>query len=151
MEELPNILAQRYASNEMVSLWSPQNRILEERRLWVAILEAQKNAGLHISPEAIKAYKAVTENIDMDSIRAREAQTHHDVKARIDEFCALAGHEEIHQGLTSRDLTESIEQKLLLKSLKLILDKSISLLHVFSRRIDEFKTTPLVARTHNVY
>ena len=40
----------------------------------------------------------------------RERVTRHDVKARIEEFCELAGHEHIHKGMTSRDLTENVEQ-----------------------------------------
>ena len=43
-------------------------------------------------------------------IAARERVTRHDVKARIEEFSALAGHEHIHKGMTSRDLTENVEQ-----------------------------------------
>ena len=42
--------------------------------------------------------------------RQRERVTRHDVKARIEEFCALAGHEHVHKGMTSRDLTENVEQ-----------------------------------------
>ena len=58
----------------------------------------------------IEAYEAVLDKVDLASIEARERVTRHDVKARIEEFSALAGHEHIHKGMTSRDLTENVEQ-----------------------------------------
>ena len=50
------------------------------------------------------------DDVDLDSIAARERVTRHDVKARIEEFAALAGQEQIHKGMTSRDVTENVEQ-----------------------------------------
>ena len=58
----------------------------------------------------VEAYEAVVDKVDLAGIAARERVTRHDVKARIEEFCALAGHEHIHKGMTSRDLTENVEQ-----------------------------------------
>src|SRR3712207_8358659 len=52
------------------------------------------------------------------SIDARERVTKHDVKARIEEFGALAGHEHAHKGMTSRDLTENVEQLQVRRSLE---------------------------------
>ena len=150
METIPNTLAQRYASKSMRALWSPEHRILEERLLWIAVLEAQKEAGISINDEAIKAYRNTAATIDLEAIRKRERSTHHDVKARIDEFCALAGYEEIHKGLTSRDLTETIEQQLCLQSLALVQKKGVALLNVFTQQANRYKDAPLVARTHNI-
>ena len=58
----------------------------------------------------VEAYEAVLDHVDLATIAARERVTRHDVKARIEEFSALAGHEHIHKGMTSRDLTENVEQ-----------------------------------------
>ena len=110
MKSIVNILADRYASKQLQAIWSPQGRILLERELWIAVLKAQKELGLPISDETIEAYEKAKDLIDLDSIKAREKITHHDVKARIEEFCFLAGHEQIHMGMTSRDLTENVEQ-----------------------------------------
>jgi adenylosuccinate lyase len=76
--------------------------------------------------------------------------TRHDVKARIEEFCALAGHQLIHQGMTSRDLTENVEQLQVRDSLRLIRDRSIAVLARLARLAVEHTGTVLVARTHNV-
>ncbi|HET9957687.1 MAG TPA: adenylosuccinate lyase, partial [Polyangiaceae bacterium] len=88
---VPNVLAERYASAPMRRLWSPENKIRLERQLWVAVLRAQRDLGIEVPPGTIEAYEAVIDRIDLSSIREREKKTRHDVKARIEEFCALAG------------------------------------------------------------
>ena len=103
-EFVPNVLAARYASAPLVQLWSPEQKIVLERRLWLAVLRAQKELGVDVPSGAIEAYEAVVDKVDLASIDARERVTRHDVKARIEEFSALAGHEQIHKGMTSRDL-----------------------------------------------
>ena len=70
--------------------------------------------------EIIKKYESVKDSVDLDSIQNRERVTRHDVKARIEEFCELAGYEHIHKGMTSRDLTENVEQLQVFNSLKLL-------------------------------
>src|SRR5687768_2978645 len=108
--QIPNVLAARYASAPMQDLWSVEHKIRLERQLWIAVLEAQRDLGVAIPDGAIAAYRKVIDQIDVRSIEAREERTRHDVKARIEEFCELAGFEQIHRGMTSRDLTENVEQ-----------------------------------------
>ena len=55
------------------------------------------------------------------------------MKARIEEFNALAGHEHIHKGMTSRDLTENVEQPQVLAALKLIRDRAVATLARLAR------------------
>jgi adenylosuccinate lyase len=150
METIANVLALRYASEAMRAIWSPRGRVLLEREFWIAVLKAQKDLGLPIPDEAIADYERVKEQIDLESIRHREQTSRHDVKARIDEFCALAGHEHIHKGLTSRDLTESVEQLQIYRGLELARLKAVAALITLSRRAGENKNVLLTARTHNV-
>ena len=89
---IPDVLADRYASRAMVEIWSPRAKVLLEREFWIAVLRAQQALGLDIPMPAIEAYERVKDQIDLESIRARERVSRHDVKARIDEFCALAGY-----------------------------------------------------------
>ncbi|MDT4996635.1 MAG: adenylosuccinate lyase, partial [Pseudonocardiales bacterium] len=107
---IPNVLAERYASTAMAAIWSPQRKVVLERELWLAVLRAQADLGVAVPPEAIDAYQRIVEQgveaVDLASIAERERLTRHDVKARIEEFAALGGHEHIHKGMTSRDLTE---------------------------------------------
>ena len=150
MKSIPNVLAARYASESMRGVWSAEGRIKLEREFWIAVMCAQKELGLDIPEEAIEAYKRVKDTIDLDSINAREKVTRHDVKARIEEFCSLAGYEHIHKGLTSRDLTENIEQLQIIQALKIIRSKSMAALLALANRAEEWKSLYLTARTHNV-
>ena len=116
---IPDVLANRYASAEMVAIWSPQAKVVAERRLWLAVLRAQRELGVEVPEVAVTDYERVVEQVDLDSIAARERVLRHDVKARIEEFNALAGHEHVHKGMTSRDLTENVEQLQIRRSLEL--------------------------------
>jgi len=147
---VPNVLAARYASAEMVRLWSPEQKIVLERELWLAVLEAQRDLGVAVPDDAIAAYRRVIDQVDLDSIDARERVTRHDVKARIDEFCALAGHEQIHKGMTSRDLTENVEQLQLRRSLVVIRGRMLAALARLAERAAESATVVMAGRSHNV-
>jgi len=150
MTNIPNILADRYASEPMRAIWSPEGRIRAERDLWIAVLKAQRDMGLSVPEEVIAAYEAARDHVDLEAIRRREAVTRHDVKARIEAFCDLAGYEHIHKGMTSRDLTENVEQLQVRRSLDLVAIKANALLAALARHIREYRDLVIVARTHNV-
>ncbi|ODU04322.1 MAG: adenylosuccinate lyase [Pseudonocardia sp. SCN 73-27] len=147
---IPNVLASRYASPELVRLWSPEYKIVLERRLWIAVLRAQRDLGVDVPEQAITDYEAVVEQVDLPSIAARERVTRHDVKARIEEFNALAGHEHVHKGLTSRDLTENVEQLQIRLSLELVADRTVAILARLARRAAEHAELVMAGRSHNV-
>ena len=147
---IPNVLADRYASPAMRDIWSPSGRILLEREFWIAVLKAQRDLGLPIAGGAIEAYESVKTKINLAAIDERERITRHDVKARIEEFNDLAGFEEIHKGMTSRDLTENVEQMQVFQAMKLIRDKTIATLHGMAKRSVEWRDLTLTGRTHNV-
>ena len=147
---LPNVLASRDASRDMVQLWSPAHKVVLERRLWLAVLEAQAANGLDVPAGAIDDYRAVVEKVDLGSIEARERVTKHDVKARIEEFSALAGHELIHAGMTSRDLTENVEQLQIRDAMVLIRDRTVATLAALAALATTYAEQPLAARSHNV-
>ena len=147
---LPNVLAGRYASTEMSTLWSPDHKVVLERRLWLAVLRAQAELGVDIPAQAIADYEAVVDKVDLESIEARERVTRHDVKARIEEFSSLAGHEHIHAGMTSRDLTENVEQLQVRAALGLIRDRMVTALARLAERAAEHATLVMAGRSHTV-
>ena len=147
---IPNVLAERYASAPMVELWSPREKVVLERRLWIAVLRAQSAAGVAVPDRVVAAYEAVVDQVDLASIANRERVTRHDVKARIDEFCALAGYEHIHKGLTSRDLTENVEQLQIRAGLVLVRDRMVAALAALARRASEYNDLAIAGRSHNV-
>ena len=151
---VPNVLATRYASDQMRTIWSPESKIVAERRLWIAVLKAQKDLGVDFGGDdaaaVIADYERVIDSVDLASIDARERVTRHDVKARIEEFNALAGHEHVHKGMTSRDLTENIEQFQVLSGLKLVRERIVTVLVALSRLAVQYRDQPLTGRSHNV-
>ncbi|MEI8084291.1 MAG: adenylosuccinate lyase, partial [Actinomycetes bacterium] len=149
-EVVPNVLAGRYASDEMVGIWAPANKVQLERQLWLAVLAAQRELGIDVPDGVIEDYRAVIVDVDLDSISARERTTRHDVKARIEEFNALAGHEHIHKGMTSRDATENVEQLQIKQSLELVRDKTVAVLVRLAQRAVLYDNLPLTGRSHNV-
>ena len=149
-EPIPNVLAERYASAAMKATWSAHGRILLERDFWIAVMKAQRDLGVAIPAEAIKDYERVRENVDLASIAERERTTLHDVKARIEEFSDLAKRQFIHLGLTSRDLTENVEQLQVARSLELVRFKAVAALHLLAGRAAEFRDRMITGRTHNV-
>lgn len=150
MPVIPNVLAQRYASAEMVHLWSPEHKVVLERDLWIAVLKAQSDLGIPVPPGAIAAYESVRAAVDLGSIAARERVTRHDVKARIEEFADLAGHEHIHKGMTSRDLTENVEQMQVRTALLLVRDRVVAALARLAALAAQYTDQPLTGRSHNV-
>jgi len=150
MSITPNVLATRYATKEMVAIFDPVNKVINERKFWITILKLQQKAGLPITDNDIKAYEKVIEKVDLDSIDKREINTRHDVKARIEEFNALAGVEKIHIGLTSRDLTENIELIQIKAGLELIEYRVLQTLFLLNEKISKYEKTYMVGRSHNV-
>ncbi len=147
---IPDVLADRYASAAMAAIWSPEGKVKAERRLWVAVLEAQKGLGIEVPDGVVEAYRDAIDQVNLESIRERERVTRHDVKARIEEFCALAGHEHIHKGMTSRDLTENIEQLQIRDSLLLVRDKLVAAVCALGAQADTHSELVMVGRSHNV-
>ena len=149
-KNIGNVLADRYASDAIATLWSPEYKIGLERRLWVAVLEAQQELGIAVPAGSVADYKAHLDDVDLASIAARERVTKHDVKARIEEFNALAGHEQVHKGMTSRDLTENVEQLQVRDSLVVIRDKAVAALAMLADLATQYRDLPMAGRSHNV-
>jgi adenylosuccinate lyase len=149
---VPNVLATRYASPELTRLWSPEYKIVLERQLWVEVLRAQAELGTDsaVSADVIADYERVLDRVDLASISERERVTRHDVKARIEEFNALAGHEHVHKGMTSRDLTENVEQLQVFRSLEHVHAHGVAIAARLAERAAQYQSVVMAGRSHNV-
>jgi adenylosuccinate lyase len=147
---IADVLASRYASPEMTLIWSPQHKVVLERQLWLAVLKAQRDLGVPVTEGAIEAYESVVDDVNLASIAERERVTRHDVKARIEEFNDLAGYQDVHKGMTSRDLTENVEQLQVLRSLELVRDRCVAAVARLARLAVEHAELVITGRTHNV-
>ena len=150
VDHVPNVLADRYASPAMTAIWSPRGKVVLERQLWLAVMRAQAGLGVDVPDEAIAAYEAVVDDVDLDSIAERERVLRHDVKARLEEFSGLAGHEHAHKGMTSRDLTENVEQLQVRRGLELVHDRVVATLARLAELAQEHRDTVMAGRSHNV-
>ena len=148
--EISNVLASRYASEPMKNLWSATGKIILEREFWIAVMKAQKELGVDIGDEAIESSLKAKGLVDLKAIQEREKITKHDVKARLEEFAEKAGHQHAHKGMTSRDLTENVEQLQVHRALSLILEKGVAALLALAAKAKEYRDIPLTARSHNV-
>src|SRR5476649_784753 len=113
-------------------------------------MKAQRDLGVPIPADAIKDYERVKGLINLESIAKRERVTLHDVKSRIEEFSDLAHRQFIHLGLTSRDLTENVEQLQVFRSLKVVQFKAAAALLALSRQAAAYRDLMITGRTHNV-
>jgi adenylosuccinate lyase len=145
-----SVLADRYASEAMRAIFAPEEKIIAERRLWLAVARAQNKLGHTIADSVIADYEKVINKVDLASIDAREKISRHDVKARIEEFNALSGHEAIHAGMTSRDVTENIEALQIKNGLEIIHGKVVALLAQLGEKAAQYSDQPIAGRSHNV-
>lgn len=146
---IKNILAERYATQEIKSLFEEEGKIKAERNLWIAVMKAQKELGLDIPKGAIERYEAARNNIDLELIKSIEMRTKHDVKARIDAYNQAAGVEgHIHKGMTSRDLTDNVDQMQYMQAGKIIFGKYVGILRHLMDKASEYDRV-IVGRTHH--
>lgn len=146
----PNVLSERYATPEMNEVWSELGKARMERRFWVAVLRAQRELGLEVPQEALEAYERAVDQVDLDAIKEIEARTRHDVKAKIEAFNRDAGgYQYIHLGLTSRDVTDNVEQIQIRDAMRLVHGKFVSVLRHLVERAWEYRGLELTARTHH--
>ncbi|MFC2137929.1 adenylosuccinate lyase [Bacteroidota bacterium] len=145
-----NILSQRYATKEVNEIFSQRGTVLAYRELWIAVMKAQRELGVEISCEDIKKFEDARDDIDLEDIREIEKKTKHDIKANIESFVkAASAPEHIHKGMTSRDLTDNVEQMQILKASKIIFGKYVSILRHLLDKAKEYEDIILTARTHH--
>jgi adenylosuccinate lyase len=143
-------LIERYASREMIRIFSPAFKFGMWRRLWLALAEAEKALGLAIPDEAITEMRERLDDIDLDRAAEHERRLRHDVMAHVHLFgeIAPAARPFIHLGATSAfvtDNTELIQQREALKLTRRRLLACIAALADFARR---YRDMPTLGFTH---
>lgn len=147
---IEDVLAGRYGTPEMRAIWSAEGKVIRERQLWLAVLRAQKAQGMNISDEALGAYEGALHHVNLGSIAQREASLGHDVKAKIEEFNALAGFQLIHLGLTSRDLTDNVEQAQIRDAMVLVRSRLLAVVCRLAESAAKHRDLAMCGRSHNV-
>ncbi|MBM4149481.1 MAG: adenylosuccinate lyase [Lentisphaerae bacterium] len=145
-----NVLSERYATEKINGIFSEHGKTVAERDLWVAVMRAQNRLGVAIPPADIEKFAAARGKVDLALIKAIERKTRHDVKAKIEAFVQAAGAgEHVHKGMTSRDLTDNVEQMQIRQAARVIFGKYVSVLRHLLGRAGEYGGVALTARTHH--
>lgn len=149
-ESFEHPLVTRYASPEMVRIWSPQNRYSTWRRIWVALARAQHETGLPVTNRQISAMKRAVADIDFDAVAACERETRHEVMAHIHAFgeAAPAARGIIHLGATSMDIVDNADLLLTGSALQLLCNRLVAVVRVLADFCDEHADLPTLGFTH---
>ncbi len=151
---------ERYESAAIAQVWSDQNRNATERVLWIGVMQAQKAAGLDIPQGVIDMYRDLAASqavLDPNSeeaggeaadIAALEAQTGHDLYARLRWFNEAIGADHAHRGLTSSDITENTQQIQITQSAEVLMEHAEQVLRRLFGTARDAASIPTVARTH---
>ncbi len=148
--QLEDPLASRYASAEMLRIWSRERRYGTWRRIWIALASAQRELGLDISQKQLRAMRRVVDQIDFAAVRKYETETRHDVMAHIHAFgdAAPAARGIIHLGATSMDIVDNADLLLMRAALDLLRRRLAGVVRVLSAFCGEYAELPTLGFTH---
>ncbi|PKM50088.1 MAG: adenylosuccinate lyase [Firmicutes bacterium HGW-Firmicutes-7] len=143
-------LGERYASKEMLYLFSPDKKFKTWRKLWIALAEAEKSLGLDISDEQIEDLKKYADNINYDVAKAKEKEVRHDVMAHIHAYGEQAKSAKpiIHLGATSCYVGDNTDIIIMTQGLELIKEKMLNVMDKLAVFAMEYKDLPTLGFTH---
>lgn len=139
----------RYGSDEMQHIWSEIARRRLWRRVWVALAQAQTEAGL-VTQAQVDDLKAHQDEIDLERAFELERELRHDVMAEIRTYaeqCTIGGGI-IHLGATSMDVLDNADALRLRSALDLIRRRLKTVLEILAVLIERWSETPTMAFTH---
>jgi adenylosuccinate lyase len=145
-----NPLIRRYASQEMLEIFSPDRKFETWRKLWITLAESQQELGLNISDEQINEMKAFEHNVNYDRAREIEKKTRHDVMSHVHAFgeqCPSAM-PIIHLGATSAFVGGNTDVLLFKDALTLVRNKLVNVIDRLAKFSDEYKGLPTLGFTH---
>jgi len=143
-------LASRYASREMLHIFSPDMKFLTWRRLWVALARGEMELGLPVTQEQVRELEAHVEDINYESAARWEKTLRHDVMAHIHAYgeqCPKAK-PIIHLGATSCYVGDNTDVILMRQALSLVREKLIKVLFYLAGFSDKYKSLPTLGYTH---
>ncbi len=145
-----NPLVTRYASADMVTLFSADTKFSTWRRCWIALAEAQHELGLNITAEQLAELKANVDNIDYDMARQIERETRHDVMSHVHTYGAQCPTAKpiIHLGATSAFVGGNTDLLIMYQALTMIRTKLVAVFKNLSDFAIKYKALPTLGYTH---
>ena len=143
-------LAERYASEEMQYIFSPDKKFRTWRELWIALAESEKELGLNITDEQIEELKANKNDINYDVAKAREKEVRHDVMSHVYAYGTQCPKAKgiIHLGATSCYVGDNTDLIVMTEALRLVRKKLINVMNELAKFADTYKALPTLAFTH---
>jgi len=143
-------LSERYASAEMLRLWSAATRYGLWRQLWLALAESEQALGVPIPDEAIAQMRAHLDDIDFTAVATYERRFRHDVMAHVHAFgdVAPAAKPFIHLGATSAFVTDNADLILMRRGLDLVRGRLVTALRALAAFAREWRDEPTLGYTH---
>jgi len=143
-------LSQRYASPAMQTLWGERRRVGLWRRLWLALMDGERELGLNIPQRALDEVRAHLDDADLDRVAEHEKRMRHDVMAHIHHLGeqAPAARAFIHLGATSAYVTDNADLILIREGLDLLLGRIAAVLVALGKVARRYRALPCLAYTH---
>ena len=143
-------LSSRYASKEMLALFSDNSRYQTFRRLWVALAESEMELGLNITQEQVDELKANVENIDFEAVARKEKEIRHDVMAHVYAYGLACPKAKgiIHLGATSCYVTDNADIIIMKQGLELIKNKLQAAISGLAKFAKQYRALPTLGFTH---
>ena len=143
-------LSSRYASKEMLELFSPDMKFKTWRRLWIALAESEKELGLDITDEQIEELRKFKNEINYETAQQKEKELRHDVMAHIHAYgeqCPAA-RPIIHLGATSCFVGDNTDIIIMTEGLNILRSKLINIIANLSEFALKYKNMPTLGFTH---
>ena len=143
-------LASRYASREMLYIFSPDKKFTTWRRLWIALARAEMELGLPITQGQIDEMEREKDHINYDLAQQKEKELRHDVMAHVYTYgkAAPSAAGIIHLGATSCYITDNADIVLYRDGLKYLRGELLKVIANLSRFAETYKATPTLGYTH---
>ncbi|MDD6200727.1 MAG: adenylosuccinate lyase [Firmicutes bacterium] len=143
-------LSSRYASDEMLHLFSAETRIRTWRKLWVALARAERELGLPITEEQVRELEENVSNIDFELAARREKEVRHDVMAHVYAYGAAAPSAAgiIHLGATSCYVTDNADLILYRDALRHLRRELVSVMKNLADFALRYRELPTLGYTH---
>ena len=150
MDTYKNPLEERYASQEMLYNFSPNNKFQNWRKLWIALAEIEKQLGLNISDEQIQQLRDNVDNIDYEKAAEYEKKFRHDVMAHVHAYGDVAplAKSIIHLGATSAFVGDNTDLIQMRDGLLILKKKLVNVIHSLSEFALKYKDLPTLGFTH---
>ena len=145
-----NPLVTRNASAQMCRLFSPRERILTWRRIWLTLAECQAELGLPILKKQLAQLHRTLERIDFERAAFHEKRLRHDVMAHLHAWGDVAPEARgiLHLGATSMDVVDNADLILEREGLTLIRDWLVNAIDALAKFAKKWRDLPCLGFTH---